>query len=135
MRIESNAGDQYDRLPTFLQWIKSAPSEELKPVRYVKKLWLPNQFPNLSLDTEIYRLRLSATSPVGTYLIENCEMLEESNSALFIEVVDRKKSSFAIFVSETETASWSALGPHGYELTICEKRKGNVPKKTRPDAG
>ena len=121
MNLEGCAFDDYQKLPTFAQWLKVASDADVSARRYVTKIWLPNTFPNFTLETEVFRLRVNETSSIGATLTQLMEELADKESAVFVEIIDKKKGLYRVGTTDDEKASWEEMGQSGYKLTIQEK--------------
>lgn len=131
MQLEGCAFDDYKKLPTFAQWLKVASDADVRPRRFVEKIWLPNTFPNFTLETEVFRLRVVETSAIGTTLSQLMEELADEESAVYVEVIDKAKGLYRIGVADDEKASWETLGESGFKLTIQDKpNKKRAPKNS-----
>lgn len=131
MNLEGCAFDDYKKLPTFAQWLKTASDADVSPRRYVEKIWLPNTFPNFTLETEVFRLRIVETTSIGATLSQLMEELADKESAVYVEIIDKKKGLYRVGVSDDEKASWEELGQSGFKLTIQEKpTKKRAPKNS-----
>ena len=109
MQLEGCAFDDYKKLPTFAQWLKTASDSDVSPRRYVEKIWLPNTFPNFTLETEVFRLRVNETSSIGATLSQLVDELADKESAVYVEVLDKKKGLYRVGISDDEKASWEEM--------------------------
>ena len=125
MRFESNACDGQEQKPTFFQWCKSTKGEKTPDKLFVVKVWEPNKFPDLTLETEQFRLRVSHKSSLFSAIKDLIEQWAGEDTALAIAEIDKDGYDFVLEVCETEKAEWGGLGSSGWTLTILDK-----PKKT-----
>lgn len=131
MQLEGCAFDDYKKLPTFAQWLKTASDADISPRRFVEKIWLPNTFPNFTLETEVFRLRVVETSAIGATLSQLMEELADEESAVYVEIINKAKGLYRIGVADDEKASWETLGESGFKLTIQDKpNKKRAPKNS-----
>lgn len=127
---EDTAKSDFPKLPTFMQWCKGASIAEARPLRFVKKVWVPGKFDNFTLETEVFRLRVSPSSELYQALTNHLQEFESTDAALAIEVLDTASYRFKIKLVENENARWEALGANGYELTVQNKtQKKRAAKK------
>ena len=120
---EETAKSEFPKLPTFMQWCKSATVQEARPLRYVKKVWVPGKFDNFTVETEVFRLRISPSSELYSALKDHLQEFESTDAALAIEVLDTANYRFKLKHIESERAIWVGLGQNGYALTIQSKPK------------
>lgn len=124
MKFEGKSSDDFPKLPTLLQYCKAAQEAELKPIRIVQKIWLPNKFRSITFDTEKYRLRLSDSSPLYTPILEFIPTAEEQEACLAIRICDAKAGTYEIEVLENEKCVWELMGEYGRKLTVQERKRG-----------
>lgn len=130
MRFESNAKEHQDSLPTFIQWCKTQKDSQTAETYFVTKVWLPNKFPDLTLETETFRLRISHKSRLFESLMECLPSWELNGTALLVSEIEKETFDFTLEVSEVENADWEPLGDTGRKLTIRERKKTSRRKKT-----
>ena len=129
-QYEDTAKSEFSKLPTFMQWCKSASIPETRPLRFVKTIWLPGKFKNFTFETEVFRLRISESNGLFEVLQESMSELERIEAALAIEVLDTSNYKFRLKHIESETAIWQSLGPNGFKVTIQDKKgKSRAAKK------
>lgn len=133
MRFESNAQDGQDRLPTFFQWCKANKEEKTANRYYVTKVWMPNKFPDLTLETESFRLRVNHKSPLFAELGNVLSRLSHEDAAIALCEIDKETYDFTLEVVEGEQCDWEPLGETGYRLTVREKKSRRKTKQT-PDS-
>lgn len=121
MALQLNAESQFEKLPSLLSYCKSKGKEAEKGIALVTTVWFPNQFPNLSLDSEKYRVRISTKGNDAVAVIDFIESAIDQEKVLFIRIVDAKKYAYEIDVLENETATWVSLGDHGRRCTVDER--------------
>lgn len=115
-----------DKLPTLSQWIKTVSSEAILATRLVKLIWTPNLYDNYSLDTEVYRFRISPNHALFNVLEEELENWLENMTVLALQLEGTKKPSITLLTLDNEVGEWSALGDHGWKIGQVEAK----PKKT-----
>lgn len=121
-----------DKLPTVAQWMKTVNSDAWGVTRLVKLIWTPNLYDNFSLDTEVYRFRVSPSHSLFEVLEENLELWVENMSVLALQLDSGKKSTMTLLTLDNEQAEWTALGANGWRLGQVEaKPKAKREYKTR----
>lgn len=123
MRFEGNATDGQDSLPTFIQWCKANKDKKTPDKFVIVKVWTPNKFPDLTLETEVFRLRISHKSSVFKALEESLQEFIEQSRVLSISEIDREEYDYVIEVLEGEVGEWTELGAFGWKCTVQEKPK------------
>ena len=121
--FEGNSHDDFPKLPTLLQFCKAAQEAELKPVRIVQKIWLPNKFRSITFDTEKYRLRLSDSSPLYLPVLDWLPTAEEEETCIAIRISDAKAGKYSIEKLEAEKCTWELMGDFGRKLTVQERKR------------
>lgn len=112
------------KLPTLKQFLKTIPKKDKLPELYiVTKIWYPNQYPNFSLETERFIVRVNENSQLGTELLQLWEQIEDEEWCLGIKVVNRSFGEFELVNHETERCTWEDLGRYGRKLTVQERKK------------
>lgn len=130
MRYESNAKEHQDVLPTFIQWCKTEKDSQTADKYFVTKIWLPNKYPDITLETEVFRLRVSHKTSLFESLKDNFDGWSNSEVALSVCEIDKESLDFTLEVSDDEKATWESLGETGVKLTIQERKKTSRRKKT-----
>lgn len=130
MRYESNAKEHQETLPTFIQWCKTEKDSQTAEKYFVTKIWLPNKYPDITLETEVFRLRVSHKTSLFEGLKDNFDEWSNSDVALSICEIDKESFDFTLEVSESEKATWESLGETGVKLTVQERKKTSRRKKT-----
>lgn len=125
MRFESNAKEGQDSLQTFFQWCKENKGKSIAQKYVVTKVWTPNKFPDLNLETEKFRLRVFHKSQTFKAISEALTKLIESGAVLAISEIDTETHDYVLEVLEGESGDWSQLGSTGW---LCEVR--DKPKKS-----
>ena len=129
MRFECNASDGQDNLPTFFQWCKDKSSEKTALRYTVVKIWLPNKFPDLTLETEVFRLRVSHKAPVFSAIRESIGQIVDGNLLLAVSEIDKEVYDYTLEVIEGEKAFWTELGANGWKAEVQDKPKGRKRRK------
>jgi len=131
MEFTSNAESQFEKLPTFIKWLKSQRDDVEGKCQVVTTIWFPSKFPNITLDTESYRLRIPITTDNELELVDMFEQSIESQEVLAIRVEGKKDAKFTVTTLENERGDWEELGETGYKCTVLERptRNKRVPKK------
>lgn len=131
MRFESNAESQFEKLPSLLSYCKKNKVGSTERRYVVTTIWLPNQYPSISLDTEHFRLRISDKQALYLELLDFIESNTANEIALCVDILDAKTAKFAIDVLEGEVAEWEPLGESGWKLTIMNKPKSSKNRKPK----
>ena len=132
MRISGDEKDNQVKLPSLLLWLKTIPSDSPIVHKVIKRVWFPNQFPNFTVDTESFRLRISTERFDETELTDFFESAVEKKAVLCIVVDPAKKGKWEVEELEGEIGEWDELGGWGYKCSVADKPKQpkqRVPKK------
>lgn len=119
----------YDDTPTFRQYCKSQTDFKKPITKVVQKLWLPNQYPSVSLHTESYRLRVHKKSDIYEELLESIGNWESAEACIAVCLLDPKTLEFEIVELANESCSWTPLGDFGYELAVRDRKPGSKSRK------
>lgn len=128
MRLEGNAKDGQEQLPTFFQWCKQHKGEKIAQRYVIEKVWTPNKYPDLTLETCAFRLRVSAKSSVFQELQNTLSQLIQSDSVLAISEIDLSEYDYVVEVLDGERGEWETLGEYGWKCTVLDKPKRTVRK-------
>lgn len=123
MRIETNAKDGQEQKPTFFQWCKANKDKKTALIYPVEKVWIPNKYPDLTLETSAFRVRISRNSQAFKTLEDCLSGFIESDSLLAISEIDLLEYDYVIEVVESEKACWEPLGQFGYKVEVQDKPK------------
>lgn len=123
MRFEANASDGQEQKPTFFQWCKENKDQKTPLKFFVVKVWKPSKFPDLTLETEQFRLRIHHKSALFKSLIELLEQFSGDSAALAITEIDKDEYDYVLEICEGEKSDWESLGQSGWKLTIQDKPK------------
>lgn len=129
MRFESNARDGQDFLPTFFQWCKDHSSQTTALKYTVVKIWLPNKFPDLTIETEVFRLRVSHKATIFWSVLQSIEKITKEGLVLAVSEIDKTLYDYTLEVMEGESGLWEELGEFGRKCTVQDKPKS--PRKSR----
>ena len=121
--FKSNAESQFQKLPSFLSYCKTAPEAAEGTLKIVETIWLPNKFTSISFDTESYRLRITDASDIYLPVCDAIEEFEQDEVCLAIRLCSKTDGSFQIELLENESCTWEALGEYGRRLTVKNKPK------------
>lgn len=121
--FRDNAQSQFEKLPSFLSYCKTAPEAAEGKIKVVEVIWLPNKFASISLDTESYRLRITSASTIYLPLVDSIEEFELKEACLAIRLCSKKDAEFEVEVLENESCTWEQLGDFGRRLTVKNKTK------------
>lgn len=121
---KSTSESDFEKLPTLTQYLKKVPKKQKLPDLYiVTKIWYPNNYPNFSLETEYFMVRVKEDTQLGTELLQYWDQMEEEEWCLALRVTNRSFAEFELVNHETERCTWEDLGRYGRKLTIQEKKK------------
>jgi len=123
MKFELNAKDGIEQKPTFVQFCKNSIGKKLPERFYIQKIWLPNQYPSATLETESFRIRISSKSSTWEAIAEQLHTWNSECFALAITEISTVTFDYTLEVVETEECIWTPLGEFGMELTITDKPK------------
>ena len=132
MRIKGNVKDNQISLPSFAQFLKTIPLEDKEFRKFIRVVWFPNKFPNFTVDTESFRLRIPVSESNQLELTDEFESSIESDKVLCVVFNPSQKGEWAIEELEGELGDWEELGSNGFKCSVREKPKGKskrVPKK------
>lgn len=113
-------------LPTIRQWLKTVGEGKIAQAYIVTKVWLPNQFENFTFETEKFKARVDAKSPVYESLKSLVPEWYREDVALAIAIDEARDGTFR-FVELNENVDWQQLGGNGYLVKICAKRDSAKP--------
>ena len=117
-------------LPTFRSFCKNAP-DEYENVRYpVVKVWYPNKFPSLSLETEKFRLRISQESGLYGEILELVQQWEEAGAVPYVAVTSTSAMEWELDAFPNETGEWEEVGEFGRRVKVNDRKK-SLPSKRR----
>ena len=132
MRIEGNVKDNQISLPSFSQFLKTTPLEDKEFRKFIRVIWFPNKFPNFTVDTESFRLRIPLTDDNTIEITDEFESAIKGQKVLCVVFNPSEKGQWTIEELEGETGDWEELGSNGFKCSVREKPKGKskrVPKK------
>lgn len=119
-----------ENLPTLAQFCKSSGDEAFRPQYQVKVIWKPGLFPNYTLETEKFRLRVPENSQLFQLLEEELQGWIDSKRGLYLKIVDPKRTSFEFdFLVNTEV-TWEELGTKGWKVALGGTKPKRAPKNS-----
>lgn len=121
MALQLHAESQFEKLPSLLSYCKSKGKEAEKGIALITTVWFPNKFPNLSLDCEKYRIRISSKGDNASEIIDYIESAISEEKVLFCRITDAKNYAYEIDVLENETATWTNLGDYGRQCKVDDR--------------
>lgn len=77
-------------------------------------MWLPNQWDNVTLQTEKFRLRLAGSGAEAKAVIAFFSTSDTAETGLAIKVPNESKGEFEIITNEQGKGSWEELTSTGY---------------------
>ena len=132
MKYESSAKADFAKLPSFLQWLKTISTEEPIPTKVVKTVWFPNKFPNFSLDTESFRLRITVSAENLLEFQDAIESAIDNQEVLLIRVIDSEDATYSLETLPGEVGLWEALGSTGFSCSVSDRPKPNQRASKKP---
>jgi len=133
MEFQGSSDDEFKKLPSFRKWCANQRAKKEFPLYLVSILWLPNEFPSISFDTEVFRLRVPETASIYAPILDHVQLWEDAETCLAIRVCSAEGATYALSVLETENCVWEDLGRFGRRLTVKERLTSKKPptSKTR----
>jgi hypothetical protein len=131
MPLSGNAQSNFEKLPTFREYCKAKGQEAEKSLKVVTVVWFPNQFPNFTLDTESFRLRINCQEDDSIETTDFLESAIEQEQVLAIRVTDAKKLAYEVDVLPNESGTWEKLGSNGYKCTVNERKSVKKPRVSK----
>jgi len=111
---------QPQKVPTLLKWLESEESVKLKSKYWVRKIWYPNKFPTLCLETEHFRINVDESNPIFDSVKNLCDTIVDNDSAIAVVVNPDRDGGFGI-TSDGSQGRWERLGNTGYEFKMSQK--------------
>lgn len=130
MPLSGNAQSNFEKLPTFREYCKAKGTEAEKSLKVVTVVWFPNQFPNFTLDTESFRLRINCKEDDSIETTDFLETAIQQEQILAVRVTDAKKLAYEVDVLPNESGTWETLGTNGYKCTVNERKPAKRRKST-----
>lgn len=109
-------------IPTLSKWLKDEPSRKLARSYTVKVVWLPNKYPNLSLQTDSFRVAIYENNPIFDELVKHCQEDLISDGHI-LQIHPDPDGNFTISVNESEMCTWESLGEKGLKATDFKSRR------------
>lgn len=129
MILEGHAS-QPQKVPTLLKWLESEDSVKLKSKYWVKKIWYPNKFPTLCLETEHFRINVDESNPIFDGVKNLCDKITQDNTAIAVVVSPERDGGFGI-TTDGSQGTWESLGKTGFEFKMAQKMTTSKSQKTR----
>jgi len=123
MPIKGKASTDNGSLPTLLQYCKSTVEEETKKDFVIVKVWLPNKFPNVTLETEVFRIRVNEKATTYSEILDFVKSCEEEGKVMLVRITDTKSGAYEIDSFEGERGEWEFLGDYGLKITVKDRPK------------
>lgn len=111
------------KLPTLKQFLSKRGKAPLPAYYPVTLVWEPNQFPNWTIQTEYFKVRISEDNPFYKALAETITTAVREDMALGVSISEDLDGKWALVHISTEKADWEGLGASGWKITIQEKAK------------
>ena len=113
---------QPQKLPTLIQFLESDKSVKLKVKYPVFKIWFPNKFPALCLETEDFRVNVDEANPMFESLESLCRKVTQDDLSIAIVVNPDRDGGFGITTMGT-TGTWETIGKTGWKFVINKTQK------------
>lgn len=110
------------KLPTLKQFLVKKGKAKLPKYFPIQIIWEPNQFPNWTLQTEYFKVRVSEDNPFYVPLRDVIKQGCNNDWLLAIEVSEDRDGKYSIIHIENETADWEGLGENGWKLVVQNKK-------------
>lgn len=115
--IQTHTDTEPKKLPTLRQWIANNTNINYDKHYAVTKIWEPNLYPNWSLETDSFIIRLpSATADVAN-LVQLVEQCRENCRAIGIRLDKDRKGDYFLGVFPLDEWVWRRLGSSGYSIS------------------
>lgn len=101
------------KVPTLAQFLKKTKEPKSKPYNTVELVWLPDQFDNVTLQTQNYRIVLGDNHPLYKATIEYFQSESTLDTCFRIQIADWSKGTFEITQGK-ERGTWAKAGKNGY---------------------
>lgn len=122
LNIECSAADSVTKkLPTLNQWLRTLGKSKMAKCYILTTVWLPNQYPNFTFETEKFRVRVSEDNPMYKNLRKAVLEWYQGDVAVAISVSEERDGAFK-FVALEENVEWSEVGSSGYRIKVLAKR-------------
>lgn len=128
--VFSGSVSNSDDLPTFAHFCKSSGEEAFKPQYQIKVIWKPGLFPNFTLETERFRLRVPPSSQLFQLLEEQLEIWIDSGKSPYLRVLDPKKQTFELDFLQNTEVEWEELGTKGWKVALGSTKIKRAPKNS-----
>ena len=122
MELHGQSTSQFKKLPTFLKWLKSEPFNVEGKLKVVTMVWFPSEYPNITIDTECFRLRIPITGDNAEEVQEWFSLSFQQDEVLAVRIDDKKLGKFSVINIPGERGAWEPVGETGYRCTVQEKR-------------
>mgnify|MGYP006896882005 CR=1 FL=1 len=109
------------KLPTFLQYLKlCSKGVEGKTKFQVEIVWLPGKFPNITLQTNVFRVICSESHPLYGELLEYFKNDDVFSGAkqLHIIVTSIKDATIEVAEHARVNGNWEDLGKSAYKFKL-----------------
>jgi hypothetical protein len=97
--------------------------EETKKDFVIVKVWLPNKFPNVTLETEDFRIRVNEKADTYSEILDFIKSCEEEGKVMLVRITDTKTGAYEIDSFEREVGEWEFLGDYGLKITVKDRPK------------
>lgn len=124
------------KVPTLKQWIKRQGKKPFSRLHRITIVWKPNQYPNITFQTEEFLVRLNITKESMSEHVKLLRQWFMSDLPIAIEIGEEDDGSFDVAMIEDGKVEWTELGTNGYKLEWAKRDSAKpVTESTRKKNG
>lgn len=121
MGLTGGKSDSYSApKPTLYQWIREAKIKKYPVETKVDVIWLPNRWPNYTIDTTLFRLRISEDSSLFKAFSELLETYMKEGIPMQVSVLDEEGNWDIDRIPDKQT-TWEKISTTGVKMKKVEK--------------
>lgn len=109
------------QLPTLRKFLEDKGDNKLPPYFVVKEIFLPNEYPNITIGTTHFRCHVYENSDLYTILPPRLEELANQECCLIVRLSESDRRVFALDQLEGERSAWESINDLGYRLRVLDK--------------
>lgn len=129
---ELRSDTSFKKLPTYNAWCIENLKRKTAEIYQVTVIFKPNKFPNYTLNTEQFTIRINENNPLFDEFdhFYNYQLVDEG-ICLGIKVLDKENKLFALSNMTDSKCYWEELGNVGVKVaeTLPNKKPKRSPKK------
>lgn len=133
---ELKSDSSFKKLPTYNVWCVENLNRKTAEIYQVVLIFKPNKFPNYTLNTEQFTVRISEDNPLFDDFdhFYNDQLVDEG-ICLGVKVLDKENKLFALCNMGDSKCYWEELGNVGVRVskTVPNKKAKRSPKKPVPN--